>query len=110
VAGLAIANCYEPYDSVPRFWSDQYDLKLQIVGHSGRCDGMVTRGPIEEGRFSVFRYRQARLVAVDSINQPGDQMVARRLIAAGISPSREQARDGSFDIRSLLKAVDKAVA
>ena len=84
-AGLAIADSHQPYDSVPRFWSDQYDLKLQIVGHSGRCDAMVTRGSVEGGSFSVFHYRQERLIAVDSINRPGDQMAARRLIAAGIS-------------------------
>jgi 3-phenylpropionate/trans-cinnamate dioxygenase ferredoxin reductase subunit len=109
-AGLAIADSHQPYDSVPRFWSDQYDLKLQIVGHSGRCDRMVTRGSVEEGRFSVFHYRQERLIAVDSINRPGDQMAARRLIAAGISPSPEQAADSSFDIKALLKTIDQAVA
>jgi 3-phenylpropionate/trans-cinnamate dioxygenase ferredoxin reductase subunit len=108
--GLAIADKHEPYDSVPRFWSDQYDLKLQIVGHSGRSDQMVTRGSIEESSYSVFHYRQGRLVAVDSINRPGDQMAARRLIAAGISPTPGQAADSSFDIKSLLKAIDKAVA
>jgi 3-phenylpropionate/trans-cinnamate dioxygenase ferredoxin reductase component len=109
-AGLAIADSHQPYDSVPRFWSDQYDLKLQIVGHSGRCDRMVTRGSVEGGSFSVFHYRQERLIAVDSINRPGDQMAARRLIAAGISLSPEQAADSSFDIKSLLKTIDKAVA
>jgi 3-phenylpropionate/trans-cinnamate dioxygenase ferredoxin reductase subunit len=109
-AGLAIADSHQPYDSVPRFWSDQYDIKLQIVGHSGRSDQMVTRGSVEEGRFSVFHYRQERLVAVDSINRPGDQMAARRLIAAGISPSAGQAADNSFDIKSLLKRIDKVVA
>jgi 3-phenylpropionate/trans-cinnamate dioxygenase ferredoxin reductase component len=109
-AGLVIAGSHQPYDSVPRFWSDQYDFKLQIVGHSGRCDRTVTRGSVEEGGFSVFHYRQERLVAVDSVNKPGDQMAARRLIAAGISPSPGQAGDNSFDIKSLLKAIDKAVA
>ncbi|MFB9262669.1 NAD(P)/FAD-dependent oxidoreductase [Bradyrhizobium erythrophlei] len=108
-AGLAIADSHEPYDSVPRFWSDQYDLKLQIVGLSGGCDQMVTRGSIQEGRFSIFHYRQGRLVAVDSINRPGDQMAARRLIAARISPTPGQAADGSFDIKALLKTIDKAV-
>ena len=108
--GLAIAERHEPYDSVPRFWSDQHDLKLQMVGHAARCDQMVTRGSIEGGRFSVLRYRQGKLVAVDSINCPGDQMVARRLIAAGISPTPEQAGDGSFDLKSLLKIASRAPA
>ena len=71
---------------------------------------MVTRGSVEGSRFSVFHYKQERLIAVDSINRPGDQMAARRLIAAGISPSPEQAADSSFDIKSLLKTIDKAVA
>jgi 3-phenylpropionate/trans-cinnamate dioxygenase ferredoxin reductase subunit len=58
----------------------------------------------------VFNYRQGKLVAVDSINHPGDQIVARRLIAAGISPTPEQAADSSCDLKSLLKAGNKAVA
>jgi 3-phenylpropionate/trans-cinnamate dioxygenase ferredoxin reductase component len=108
--GLAIADRHQPYDSVPRFWSDQHDLKLQIVGHAARRDHIVVRGSIEAGKFSTFSYRQGKLVGVDSINNPGDQMVARRLIAAGISPTPGEAEDSSCDLRSLLKAGDKAVA
>ncbi|WP_050631615.1 NAD(P)/FAD-dependent oxidoreductase [Bradyrhizobium viridifuturi] len=110
VVGLAIADRYEPYDSVPRFWSDQHDLKLQIVGLASRCDRTEIRGEIESGRFSMFNYRQGKLVAVDSINNPADQMVARRLIAAGITPAPEQVADSSSDLRSLLKTGSKAVA
>jgi 3-phenylpropionate/trans-cinnamate dioxygenase ferredoxin reductase subunit len=109
-AGLAIAETHEAYDSVPRFWSDQYDCKLQIVGCSGRSEEMATRGSIEQGRFSVFHYRQGRLVAIDSINRPGDQMAGRRLIAAGISPAPEQAADASFDLKSLLKTIERVGA
>jgi 3-phenylpropionate/trans-cinnamate dioxygenase ferredoxin reductase subunit len=109
-AGLAIAESHEAYDSVPRFWSDQFDCKLQIVGCSGRSDQTVTRGAIEQGRFSVFQYRQGKLVAIDSINRPGDQMTGRRLIAAGISPAPEQAADALFDIKSLLKTIDRVGA
>lgn len=109
-AGLAIADRHQPYDSVPRFWTDQHDLKLQTVGHAARSDRIVIRGAIEAGRFSVFSYRRGKLVAVDSINNPGDQLVARRLIAAGISPTPDQVEDSSCDLRSLLKGDDKAVA
>ncbi|MVT68726.1 ferredoxin reductase [Bradyrhizobium pachyrhizi] len=108
--GLAIAESHEPYDSVPRFWSDQHDLKLQIVGHSARSDRIAIRGAIEAGRFSVFSYREGKLVAVDSINNPADQMVARRLIAAGISQTPDQAEDSSCDLKALLKTGNKAVA
>ncbi|MEH2512699.1 3-phenylpropionate/trans-cinnamate dioxygenase ferredoxin reductase subunit [Nitrobacteraceae bacterium AZCC 1564] len=109
-AGLAIAGDTGPYESVPRFWSDQYDAKLQIVGISRNFDSQVVRGSIENGKFSVFYYRLGRLIAVDSINRSGDQMAARRLIAGGISPSQEEVADLSFDFKSLLKAANSAGA
>ncbi|MCA1425029.1 MULTISPECIES: FAD-dependent oxidoreductase [unclassified Bradyrhizobium] len=109
-AGLAIAGARAPYENVPRFWSDQYDVKLQIVGLARRYDRQAVRGSVDDGRFSVFYYRQGRLVAVDSVNRPGEQMAARRLIAAGISPAPEQAADPSFDLKSLVTAGDKAGA
>ncbi|MBR0873214.1 FAD-dependent oxidoreductase [Bradyrhizobium tropiciagri] len=107
-AGLAIAGSQGPYESVPRFWSDQYDVKLQIVGLAGKYDRKAVRGSVDAGKFSVFYYRDDRLVAVDSINRPGDQMAARRLIARGVSPSPEQAEDPSFDLKSLVTGGDKA--
>ncbi|HVV39609.1 MAG TPA: FAD-dependent oxidoreductase [Nitrobacter sp.] len=106
-AGLAIAGRHEPYDAVPRFWSDQYDAKLQIVGLSARHDRLVVRGSEDDGKFSVFFYRGDDLIAADSINRPGDQMACRRLIAAGVSPRPEEAADPSFDLRPLVKAADK---
>jgi 3-phenylpropionate/trans-cinnamate dioxygenase ferredoxin reductase subunit len=100
-AGAAIAGKPEPYVSVPRFWSDQYDAKLQIVGLSAPNDTAVIRGVIDDGKFSIFYYRGSKLMAVDSINRPGDQMIARRLIAASLSPTPEQAADLSFDLKKL---------
>ena len=109
-AGLAIADSHAPYESVPRFWSDQYDVKLQMVGLCAQFDQMAVRGPIEGGRFSVFYYKKSKLIAADSINRPGDQMAARRLIAKGVSPSPDEAKDESFDLKTLVKAADKAGA
>jgi 3-phenylpropionate/trans-cinnamate dioxygenase ferredoxin reductase subunit len=103
-AGLAIAGSTGPYASVPRFWSDQYDAKLQIVGISRNFDDQAIRGSVDDGKFSVFYYKQGRLIAVDSVGRPGDQMAARRLIAGGISPNPDQIRDPSFDLKSLLKS------
>jgi 3-phenylpropionate/trans-cinnamate dioxygenase ferredoxin reductase component len=105
-AGLAIAGRIGPYNSVPRFWSDQYDAKLQIVGISRNFDGQAIRGSIADGKFSVFYYTQGKLIAVDSINRPGDQMAARRMIAGGISPTADQIKDTSFDFKSLLKSAE----
>lgn len=105
-AGLAIAGKTGPYDSVPRFWSDQYDAKLQTVGISRNFDRHAVRGSLENGQFSVFYYKQDRLCAVDSINRAGDQMAARRLLGNGISPTPEQAADLSFDFKSLLTTIN----
>jgi len=109
-AGLAIAGKTGPYDSVPRFWSDQYDAKLQTVGIARNFDRQAVRGSLESGQFSVFYYRQEKLCAVDSVSRAGDQMAARRLIGSGISPSPEQAADLSFDFKSLLTAINTAGA
>jgi 3-phenylpropionate/trans-cinnamate dioxygenase ferredoxin reductase subunit len=105
-AGLAIAGNTGPYASVPRFWSDQYEAKLQIVGLSRNFGEQAIRGSVEDGKSSVFYYKRQKLVAVDSINRPGDQMAARRLIAGGISPSPLEVSDLSFDFKSLLKATN----
>jgi 3-phenylpropionate/trans-cinnamate dioxygenase ferredoxin reductase subunit len=109
-AGLSIAGSHSPYDSVPRFWSDQYDIKLQMVGLAGWYDRLAVRGSVEAGNFSVFYYRNGKLVAVDSVNRPGDQLAARRLIAVSKSPSPQQVEDLGFDLKSLVRGLDKASA
>ena len=103
-AGATIAGKRDAYASVPRFWSDQCQKKLQIVGVSTGHDLQVVRDRAEDGRFSVFYYRRSRLIAVESVNRPGDQIIARRLIAGSISPSPEQAADLSFDFKTLEAA------
>lgn len=109
-AGLAIAGRTGPYASVPRFWSDQYDAKLQIVGISRGFDKQSIRGSVEDGKFSIFYYRAKQLIAVDSIGRAGDQMAARQLIANAISPSPEQVADTSFHFKSLLRSANSAGA
>ena len=99
--GCAIAGRAEPYAAVPWFWSDQYDVKLQMVGLGVPGGQAVLRGSPAEGRFSLFRYDGPRLVAIESINRPADHMMGRRLIAAGVSPTPEQAAGPAFDLRSL---------
>ncbi len=91
-----------PYTSVPWFWSDQGELKLQIAGLTTGYDATVFRGASEGTHCSVFCYRSQRLVGVESVNRAGDHMVARRLLAAGIHPTFEQAADEGFDLKSLL--------
>ncbi|MFE1600749.1 NAD(P)/FAD-dependent oxidoreductase [Methylobacterium sp. ID0610] len=87
------------YTAVPWFWSDQGSLKLQIAGLSTPADDAVTRGTPGSG-FSVFRYRNGRLSAVESLNRPADHMIARRLLQAGLSPTPAEAADPGFDLKA----------
>lgn len=100
-AGSTIAGRPEAYRAVPWFWSDQYDVKLQMVGLANGGSLNVLRGSLDDGRFSLFRYEGDRLAAIESINKPADHMMGRRLIAAGRWPTPEQAGDPGFDLRSL---------
>ncbi|MGB5325489.1 MAG: FAD-dependent oxidoreductase [Pseudomonadales bacterium] len=93
----------EPYAALPWFWSDQYDLKLQIAGFSQGFDQVVIRGNIESGRsFSAFYYRAGHLLAVDAINSPKDFMAAKRALAQKKTVAPERASDLSIDIRELF--------
>ncbi len=90
-----------PYTAVPWFWTDQYDISLQMVGLSGGYDQVVTRGESESRKFSVFYFRAGRLVAIDSVNRPGDHVLGRKLIAGGVAITAEQAADVSVDLKAL---------
>ena len=83
VAAATLCGQPKAYNTVPWFWSDQYDLKLQVVGLSGGHDKWVLRGSPASRSFSVFYFLSGRLIAADSINRMQDHMLARRLIADG---------------------------
>ena len=88
-----------PYEKVPWFWSDQGDLKLQIAGITTGHDNSVLRGNPADRNFSVFCFRGARLIGVESVNRTADHVVARRLLAGKPRLSPEQAADESYDLR-----------
>ncbi len=92
----------QPYDALPWFWSHQGPIKLQIAGLSLGMDETATRGDPASGKFSVFVYRAGRLIAVESVNSAADHMVARRLIAAGITVPKDVAQDPAADLKALM--------
>ncbi len=69
------------YAQIPWFWSDQYDLKLQIVGISSGYDQVIIRGDMADRSFSCLYLRERALIAVDAVNNPRDFVQARKLIA-----------------------------
>ena len=98
----AIVGHAAPYGAVPWFWTDQYDIHLQMAGLPMGFDQVVTRGDPESRKFSVFYYRAGKLTAVDSINRPADHLVARKLIGAHATVSPDQAKDESFDLKTAV--------
>jgi 3-phenylpropionate/trans-cinnamate dioxygenase ferredoxin reductase subunit len=99
----AILGRPAPYRAVPWFWTDQYDIKLQMAGLSAGGDRVVTRGEPEGRKFSLFYFKEDRLVAIDSINRPGDHIVGRKLIATGTPVTPDQAGDPSVDLKALAR-------
>jgi 3-phenylpropionate/trans-cinnamate dioxygenase ferredoxin reductase subunit len=76
------------YSQVPWFWSDQYDLKLQIAGLSEGYDSVIIRGKPKDRAFACLYLRDDRLIAIDAINSPRDFMQAKALIANAATPAR----------------------
>jgi len=93
----------QAYRAVPWFWSDQADMKIQMVGLSHNSKTVVTRENPQRASLSAFHFdKDDQLIAIDTINAPADHMAGRKLIEAGISPTAEQAADADFRIKNLL--------
>lgn len=90
-----------PYVARPWFWSDQYDVKLQIAGLNAGYDRTVTRPGARPGSQSVWYYAGPRLLAVDAMNDPRAYMTAKRWIEAGHWPSPERVADPDTDLKTL---------
>ena len=101
-AATALLGRERPFNAAPWFWSDQYDVKLQMLGLSAGFDQVVTRGDATGRKFSAYYYKAGKLIAIDSLNQPADHMNGRKLFDKGRSPTPEQAADTAFDLGSLL--------
>jgi 3-phenylpropionate/trans-cinnamate dioxygenase ferredoxin reductase subunit len=89
------------YSQVPWFWSDQYDLKLQIAGLSEFYDDIVIRGSPETAVFSCLYLRNGRLIACDAINSPRDFMQSKSLIANGAAIDPRLLADSGTQLKDL---------
>lgn len=106
IAAATLVGRSRPWAAVPWFWSDQFDLKLQIAGMAWPGDEAVVRGDIESDRFSVAYLRAGRLVAMHSVNRPAEHMVARKLIAAQVRPRADELSDPAYDLNALISNMD----
>jgi 3-phenylpropionate/trans-cinnamate dioxygenase ferredoxin reductase subunit len=87
------------HDKVPWFWSDQYDLKMIIVGLSQGHDLAVLRGDPASRSFSVCYLRAGELIAVDTVNAAKDQLSARKLIPARARPDPGKLADPAIPLK-----------
>ena len=97
---LHINGTPKPYESLPWFWSDQYDLKLQITGLSGGYDDVVIRGDIEGSRsFAAYYFKNDKFIAVDAINAPRDFMFGKMSLTKGVNLDKALLTDTSRDLK-----------
>lgn len=96
-AAAALLGQERPFAGTPWFWSDQYDRKLQMAGLAQDADRSVLRGSMDDAAFSVWHYRQGRLVGVDTVNLAREHLLARKLLDAGRTPDPAQVADRQTD-------------
>ena len=99
-----IMGAAKDYVATPWFWSDQYDVKLQIAGLNAGYDRTVLRPGDKPGSQSVWYFRGDVLLAVDAMNDPRAYMIGKRLIEAGHSPAPAAVADPATPLKSLMPA------
>jgi 3-phenylpropionate/trans-cinnamate dioxygenase ferredoxin reductase subunit len=92
-AALNMLGMPTRHDRLPWFWSDQYDLKLVIIGVASDHDSVVLRGVPATRSFSACYLRAGELIAIDTINNPKDQLAARKLIPLHARPNPDRLAD-----------------
>lgn len=105
VVANTICGKLEPYSALPWFWSDQYDLKLQIAGLNQGYTDVVVRGDIENSRsFAAFYLSNNKLLAVDAVNSPKEFMWGKKLIAGGVEVDADLLSDESVELKQMFRA------
>jgi len=99
---LNLLGSATPHDKVPWFWSDQFDLKLIIVGIAQGYDAVIVRGPAASRSFSACYLRDGELIAIDTVNAPKDQMAARKLIAMHARPDPAKLADPAIALKDTV--------
>jgi 3-phenylpropionate/trans-cinnamate dioxygenase ferredoxin reductase component len=89
------------YREVPWFWSDQYDLKLQIAGLARPSDQLVIRGNPDSRKFAVFHLRDGAIAAVEAVNAAPEYLVGKKLIADGTKIAPERLADTSIPMKTI---------
>ena len=100
-AAAAITGRPGPAPETPWFWSDQYDLKLQIAGLPFDADEILVRGEPASARFAVFHLKAGRLLAVEAVNAPPEFMAGKQLIGSRRQVARDRLADTSISMKEV---------
>jgi 3-phenylpropionate/trans-cinnamate dioxygenase ferredoxin reductase component len=101
VASSIIGNA-KPYHQVPWFWSDQYNLKIQIAGLFESYDEIVTRGNKQDERFSLFYLKEKKVIAVETINSSKDFLAGKYLINLGAKIDKKIIENKDIDLKKMF--------
>lgn len=102
VAAATLCGKEKAITALPWFWSDQYDLKLQIAGLNTGHDAVVLRGDPAAGRgFACFYLREGRLIAADCVNRPQEFLFSRQAISQGLVIAPERLADATRPLQDL---------
>ena len=103
VVAAHITGKPKPYSALPWFWSDQFDLKLQIAGLSDGFDTIIVRGDPDGSRnFAAYYFKGDRLLAVDAVNAPRDFMLARMALSKGKTLDRAILAQPDADLKAAI--------
>jgi 3-phenylpropionate/trans-cinnamate dioxygenase ferredoxin reductase subunit len=101
-AAAVIAGGNAPYEPNPWFWSDQYDVKLQIAGFNLGYDETLLRPGAREGAHSIWYFKNGTFIAVDAINDAKAYVSGKKMLESGINPDKAILADASADLKQLL--------
>lgn len=102
LAAATLQGRLEDTRTVPWFWSNQGDLRLQIAGLAAGFDHHVVRGEPDSERFAVLYYRDGQLLAVDAVNTPADYLVVRKVLTQGANIPADTAADATIALKNLI--------
>ncbi|WP_372782004.1 NAD(P)/FAD-dependent oxidoreductase [Litorivivens sp.] len=102
VIAATICGKEAQHNGAPWFWSDQYDLKLQMVGINQGYEEVVIRGSMEDNNFSAFYLANGVIISADTVNRPKDFMIAKKLVAGRVKSDAATLSDETVDLKSLL--------
>ena len=103
VIALHLTGSLKPYSSLPWFWSDQFDLKLQIAGLSTGFDEIVIRGDIKTSRsFAAYYFKEGQFIAVDAVNAPRDFMFGKMSLTKGVNLDQSKLVDPDLNLKDCV--------